>query len=192
MTCEVLARRAASTGSSWSFVDVEDDLAAEWAPHAAAAGAIVIDKSAAFRDGRPVCPLVVAEVNPDDLHDRPEGIVSCPNCTTMVLVTAIAPLHRAGHIERMVVSTYQSVSGAGTAGIRELAEQWTKGAGQEDVLRRAGAIDGAIAPGEQWDVPDRRQRDPAGGLTDATLGTRRRSGSSSRRAGRSSTSPICA
>jgi aspartate-semialdehyde dehydrogenase len=128
VTCEVL-RDGCFDGLDLVFVDVEDDLAREWAPRAAAAGAIVIDKSAAFRD-HPGVPLVVAEVNPEDLGDRPEGIVSCPNCTTLVLVTAIAPLHRAAHIERMIVSTYQSVSGAGTAGIHELAEQWTKGAGQ--------------------------------------------------------------
>jgi aspartate-semialdehyde dehydrogenase len=151
VTCEVL-RDGCFDGLDLVFVDVEDDLAREWAPRAAAAGAIVIDKSAAFRD-HPAVPLVVTEVNPEDLADRPEGIISCPNCTTMVLVTAIAPLHRAAHIERMIVSTYQSVSGAGTAGIHELAEQWTKGAGQEDVLRRAGAIEGAITPGEQWDRP---------------------------------------
>ena len=96
----------------------------------------MIDNSAAFRMD-PDVPLVVAEVNPDDLHDRPKGSSSCPNCTTMVLVTALAPLHRAAGIERMVVSTYQSVSGAGQSGIDELAEQWTKGAGQEEVLRRA-------------------------------------------------------
>jgi aspartate-semialdehyde dehydrogenase len=151
VTCEIL-RDGCFDELDLVFVDVDDDLAREWAPRAAAAGAIVIDKSAAFRMDADV-PLVVAEVNPEDLAERPAGIVSCPNCTTMVLVTAIAPLHRAAHIERMVVSTYQSVSGAGTAGIRELAEQWTKGAGQEDVLRRAGAISGAVQPGEVWDRP---------------------------------------
>jgi len=151
VTCEVL-RHGCFDGLDLVFVDVDDDLARTWAPRAAAAGATVIDKSAAFREDTDV-PLVVAEVNPEDLSDRPQGIVSCPNCTTLVLVTAIAPLHRAAHIERMIVSTYQSVSGAGTAGIRELAEQWTKGAGQEDVLRRAGAIAGAITPSEVWDRP---------------------------------------
>ena len=85
-------------------------------------------------------PLVVAEVNPEDVRVMPKGIVSCPNCTTMVLVTALAPLHRAAGIERMVVSTYQSVSGAGQAGVHELDEQWTKGAGQAERFRRAGAI----------------------------------------------------
>jgi aspartate-semialdehyde dehydrogenase len=83
----------------------------------------------------------------------PKGIASCPNCTTAVPLTAIAPLHRAAGLERMVVSTYQSVSGAGQSGLRELDEQWTKGDGRSDVLRRAGAIDGAITPGEVWDRP---------------------------------------
>jgi len=151
VTCEVL-RDGCFEDLDLVVVDVDDDLSAEWAPQAALAGAIVIDKSAAFRMD-PDVPLVVAEVNPEDLADRRRGIVSCPNCTTMVLVTALAPLHRAATIERMVVSTYQSVSGAGTAGIRELAEQWTKGSGQEDVLRRAGALPGALEPGEQWDRP---------------------------------------
>ena len=71
----------------------------------------------------------------------------------MVLLTALAPLHRAAQVERLVVSTYQSVSGMGVAGIRELDEQWTKNAGRSDRLRRAGAIDGGIEPGEIWDKP---------------------------------------
>ena len=61
----------------------------------------------------PDVPLVVAEVNPDDMRNMPKGIASCPNCTTMIPVTALAPLHRAARIDRMVVSTYQSVSGRG-------------------------------------------------------------------------------
>jgi len=151
VTCEVL-RDGCFDGLDLVVVDVEDDLALEWVPRAVAAGARVVDNSAAFRMDDDV-PLVVAEVNPEDVAELPRGIVACPNCTTMVLLTGIAPLHRAAHIERMVVSTYQSVSGAGTAGMHELAEQWTKGAGREDVLRRAGAVAGAIAPGEVWDRP---------------------------------------
>jgi aspartate-semialdehyde dehydrogenase len=99
----------------------------------------------------PDVPLVVAEVNPGDLAALPAGIAACPNCTTMVLVTALAPLHRAAAIERLVVSTYQSVSGAGQPGMRELAEQWTKGAGHEETLSRAGAI--GVEPGEVWPAP---------------------------------------
>ena len=151
VTCEVL-RDGCFDGLDLVVVDVEDPLALEWAPRAAAAGAKVVDNSAAFRMD-PEVPLVVSEVNPDDVHEAPKGIISCPNCTTMVLVTALAPLHRAAGIRRMVVSTYQSVSGAGQAGIHELAEQWVKGAGQEDTLSRAGAIEGALEPGEVWSKP---------------------------------------
>ena len=138
-------------GLDFVFVDVDDPIAAEWAPQAAGAGAVVIDKSAAFRMDADV-PLVIAEVNPADAHDRPRGIVATPNCTTMVLLTGIAPLHRAARIRRMVISTYQSVSGAGLAGVRELDEQWTKQAGQADRLSRAGA-EGALEPGEVWGRP---------------------------------------
>jgi aspartate-semialdehyde dehydrogenase len=121
--CEVL-RAGCFDGLDLVVVDVDDPLAAEWAPVAAAAGATVVDNSAAFRMDDDV-PLVVAEVNPDDMASlrrrrrlgrpspqEPEparatlgsrGIASCPNCTTMVLVTALAPLHRAATIERLVV-----------------------------------------------------------------------------------------
>lgn len=151
VTCEVLDD-GCFDGLDLVVIDVEDPLALEWAPKAAAAGATVVDNSAAFRM-EPDVPLVVAEVNPDDVHDAPRRIVACPNCTTMVLVTALAPLHRAAGIERLVVSTYQSVSGAGQAGLDELAEQWTKGAGREESLRRAAVVTGALESGEVWDRP---------------------------------------
>ena len=151
VVCEVL-RDGCFDGLDIVVIDVDDPLALEWAPRAAAAGARVVDNSAAFRTDADV-PLVIAEVNPDDLRDMRRGIVSCPNCTTMIPLTALAPLHRAAGIERLVASTYQSVSGAGQPGLHELEEQWTKGAGQMERLRRAGAIDGAIEPGEQWDRP---------------------------------------
>jgi aspartate-semialdehyde dehydrogenase len=151
VACELL-RPGCFDGLDLVIVDVDDPLALEWAPPAAAAGAQVVDNSAAFRM-EPDVPLVVAEVNPDDLQSMPRGIASCPNCTTMVLVTALAPLHRAATIDRMVVSTYQSVSGAGQAGMHELDEQWTKGAGQSERLARAATFDGMLEPGEQWDRP---------------------------------------
>ncbi|HEY7437824.1 MAG TPA: aspartate-semialdehyde dehydrogenase [Acidimicrobiia bacterium] len=149
--CEVLAPECFD-GLDIVIVDVDEPISEEWSPRAAAAGAKVIDKSAAFRMERDV-PLVVAEVNPADMQDMPRGIASCPNCTTMVLVTALAPLHRAATIDRMVVATYQSVSGAGVSGIEELAGQWQKYGGATDELRRAAAIDGFITPGEIWDKP---------------------------------------
>ena len=159
MLCEVLAP-GCFDGLDLVIVDVDDPIAAEWAPVAAAAGAKVIDNSAAFRMD-PDVPLVVAEVNPEDLRDLPKGIASCPNCTTMVLVTALAPLHRAAGIERMVVSTYQSVSGAGVRGIEELEGQWAKLDGATEQLRRAATVDGLIVPGQVWSEADRGQRDPA-------------------------------
>lgn len=149
--CEIL-RPDCFDGLDLVIVDVDDPLALEWAPRAAAAGARVVDNSAAFRM-EPDVPLVVAEVNPEDLRDLPRGIASCPNCTTMVLVTALAPLQRAAGIERLVVSTYQSVSGAGAPGIAELDSQWTKFSGQAEELRRAATVDGLIAPGEVWAKP---------------------------------------
>ena len=151
VTCEVL-RDGCFDGLDLVIVDVDDPIALEWAPRAAAAGARVVDNSAAFRND-PDVPLVVSEVNPDDLRELPKGIVSCPNCTTMVLVTALAPLHRRAGIDRMVVSTYQSVSGAGQPGMHELDEQWTKGAGRAEHFRRAGVGPDASAPGEVWDRP---------------------------------------
>jgi aspartate-semialdehyde dehydrogenase len=99
----------------------------------------------------PDVPLVIAEVNPDDVRDMPRGIVSSPNCTTTVPLVALAPLHRAAGIRRMVVSSYQSVSGAGQPGIRELDEQWTKGAGRADHFLVAGRE--PLEPGEVWDRP---------------------------------------
>jgi aspartate-semialdehyde dehydrogenase len=151
VACELL-RDGCFDGLDLVIVDVDDPLAEEWAPVAAAAGAKVVDNSAAFRMD-PDVPLVVPEINPEDLQRMPKGIASCPNCTTAVLVLALAPLHRAAGLERVVTATYQSVSGAGQAGLRELDEQWTKGDGQADALRRAGALDGAVAPGEVWDRP---------------------------------------
>ena len=151
VTCEVL-RDGCFDGLDIVIVDVDDPLALEWAPVAAAAGARVVDNSAAFRM-EPDVPLVIAEVNPEDLAVLPRGIAACPNCTTMVLVTALAPLHRAAGIDRMVVSTYQSVSGAGAPGIAELDAQWNKFAGDSESLRRAATVDGLISAGDVWSKP---------------------------------------
>jgi aspartate-semialdehyde dehydrogenase len=94
----------------------------QYAPKFAAAGAVVIDNSSAFRQDADV-PLVVAEVNPDALDDIPRGIVANPNCSTMQMLVALAPIHRAVGIERINVATYQSVSGAGRSGLEELGRQ---------------------------------------------------------------------
>lgn len=94
----------------------------QYAPRFAAAGAVVIDNSSAFRQDTDV-PLVVAEVNPEALAERPRGIISNPNCSTMQMMVALAPLHRAVGIERINVATYQSVSGAGREAMEELGRQ---------------------------------------------------------------------
>jgi aspartate-semialdehyde dehydrogenase len=93
----------------------------EWAPRFADAGAIVIDNSSRWRMERDV-PLVVAEVNPDAL-ERHHGIVANPNCSTMQMVVALEPIHQAAGIERLVVSTYQAVSGTGRKAVEELIAQ---------------------------------------------------------------------
>jgi len=151
VTCEVLAP-GCFDGLDLVIVDVDEPISEEWSPQAVAAGAKVIDKSSAFRMD-PGVPLVIAEVNPDDLRSMPKGISSCPNCTTIVPVTALAPLHRAARIDRMVVSTYQSVSGAGQAGLHELDAQWTKLAGRSDDLSHAGALPSPVVEGEVWSKP---------------------------------------
>ncbi|MCX7799620.1 MAG: aspartate-semialdehyde dehydrogenase [Fimbriimonadales bacterium] len=93
----------------------------EFAPHAIAAGATVIDNSSAFRM-EPDVPLVVPEINFDSI---PEGcrLIANPNCSAIILLMAVHPLTRLGRVERLVVSTYQSASGAGAAAMRELEEQ---------------------------------------------------------------------
>ncbi|MGH8105210.1 MAG: aspartate-semialdehyde dehydrogenase [Arenimonas sp.] len=94
----------------------------EYAPKFAAAGAIVIDNSSAFRNDDDV-PLVVSEVNPDALNSIPRGIIANPNCSTMQLMVALAPIHRACGITRINIATYQSVSGTGQKAMEELGKQ---------------------------------------------------------------------
>jgi aspartate-semialdehyde dehydrogenase len=94
----------------------------EIAPRVAAAGAIVIDNSSAWRMD-PDVPLVVPEVNADELARIPKGIVANPNCTTMAAMPVLAPLHREAGLRSLTVSTYQAVSGAGREGVEELAVQ---------------------------------------------------------------------
>ncbi len=99
----------------------------ELAPALAGGGALVIDNSSAWRRD-PQVPLVVPEVNAEALEEIPKGIVANPNCTTMVAMPVLAPLHEVAGLVRLVVSTYQAVSGAGLKGVAELEEQVTKAA----------------------------------------------------------------
>jgi len=98
------------------------DTSKAFAPKFAAAGAVVIDNSSAFRYDDDV-PLVISEVNPDAARNRPRGIIANPNCSTMQMLVALAPLHRRAGIVRINVSTYQSVSGAGRSAMEELGRQ---------------------------------------------------------------------
>jgi len=92
------------------------------APRFVAAGATVIDNSSAFRKD-PDIPLVVSEVNPQDIRNLKHGIIANPNCTTMAAMPVLKPLHDEAGLVRLVVSTYQAVSGSGLAGVRELHDQ---------------------------------------------------------------------
>jgi len=94
----------------------------ELAPRFAAAGATVIDNSSAWRMD-PDVPLVVSEVNPEEVHNAKKGIIANPNCTTMAAMPVLMPLHRKAGLVRLVASTYQAVSGGGLAGVEELGMQ---------------------------------------------------------------------
>jgi aspartate-semialdehyde dehydrogenase len=109
-------------GIDVAMFDVPDEISAEWAPIAASRGAVVVDNSGAFRMDVDV-PLVVPEVNPQEVKNRPRGIISNPNCTTLSMIVALGALHRDYELKELVVSSYQAASGAGQAGIDILREQ---------------------------------------------------------------------
>ena len=111
----------------------------EYAPKFAAAGAVVVDNSSAWRKD-PEVPLVVSEVNPHAIKDRPKGIVANPNCTTMAAMPVLKPLHDRYGLTRLVVSSYQAVSGSGLAGVKELEGQ-ARSALEQDVAKLA--VDGS-------------------------------------------------
>ncbi len=123
-------------GTDIALMSAGGTIAKEWAPKIAAQGCLVIDNSSAWRMDRQV-PLVVPEVNADALNDIPKGIIANPNCSTAQLVVALKPLHDLFTIKRVVVSTYQSVSGAGKEGMDELFTQ-----------TRAVFVADPIAPGK--------------------------------------------
>ncbi len=121
------------------------------APRLAAAGAIVIDNSSAWRMD-PDVPLVVPEANVDALSSIPKGIVANPNCTTMVAIPVFKPLHDAAGLNRLVVSTYQAVSGGGIEAVRELSEQLAKTVDRAaDLTFDGGAVD--FPQPSVYDVP---------------------------------------
>ncbi|MGA6165724.1 aspartate-semialdehyde dehydrogenase [Amycolatopsis magusensis] len=106
-------------GVDVAMFDVPDEISAEWAPVAAARGAVAVDNSGAFRMDDDV-PLVVPEVNADKLGERPRGIIANPNCTTLSMMAALGALHREFELTELVVASYQAVSGAGKEGVDRL------------------------------------------------------------------------
>jgi aspartate-semialdehyde dehydrogenase len=134
-----------------ALFDLPDDLSREWVEIAAARGATVVDNSGAFRMD-PDVPLVVPEVNPEAVRDRPRNIISSPNCTTLAMIVPMAALHREVPIERMILASYQAASGSGKGGIDELVEQTATIAKDEDTARRGAAGD-ALEAGETFPHP---------------------------------------
>lgn len=116
----------------------------EFAPKVAAAGAIVVDNSSAWRKD-PDVPLVVSEVNSEDVFNTPKGIIANPNCTTMAAMPVLKPLHTAGGLLRLKVATYQAVSGSGVAGVSALADQ-IAAAGDPRGLALDGSAVAALDP----------------------------------------------
>ncbi len=139
-------------GVDLAMFDVPDEVSAEWAPVAAQRGVVVIDKSGAFRMDSQV-PLVVPEVNPDAAFDRPRGIISVPNCTTLSLIVVLAALHRAFGLRELVAASYQAASGAGQAGTDALYDQLAKIAGNRTLGQRAGDVRAAIPEDEPFGAP---------------------------------------
>ncbi|MBQ0985459.1 aspartate-semialdehyde dehydrogenase [Streptomyces sp. F63] len=138
-------------GVDVAMFDVPDEVSAQWAPVAAAKGAVAVDNSGAFRMD-PDVPLVVPEVNPHAARIRPRGIISNPNCTTLSMIVAMGALHAEFGLSELIVSSYQAVSGSGKEGVDTLREQIGKVAGTElgtqpgDVRRVVGDLGPYPAP----------------------------------------------
>jgi aspartate-semialdehyde dehydrogenase len=109
-------------GIDIAMFDVPDEVSLKWAPIAASKGCVVVDNSGAFRMDKDV-PLVVPEVNPDQVKNRPKGIISNPNCTTLSMIVAMGALHREYALKELVVASYQAASGAGQSGLDILRKQ---------------------------------------------------------------------
>ncbi|MGA1082408.1 MAG: aspartate-semialdehyde dehydrogenase [Candidatus Nanopelagicales bacterium] len=110
--------------------DVPDEVSAQWGPVAASKGVVVVDNSAAFRMDNQV-PLVVPEVNAEEIANRPKGIIANPNCTTLSMIVALGALNRKYKVKELVVASYQAASGAGVSGIETLQKQIIEVAGKD-------------------------------------------------------------
>lgn len=128
------------TGLDIALFSAGASVSRQYAPAVAAAGAIVVDNSSAWRKD-PEVPLIVSEVNPEDAFNTPKGIIANPNCTTMAAMPVLKPLHDAAGLQRLKVATYQAVSGSGLAGVRALADQVAAAVEPERL-----ALDGSVLP----------------------------------------------
>jgi len=130
-------------GVDVAMFDVPDEVSKEWAPVAVARGAVAVDNSGTFRLDDDV-PLVVPEVNGEQVRNRPRGIISNPNCTTLSMIVAIGALHRAYGLTDLVVSSYQAASGAGQEGVDTLHDQIAKVSTDRTLGSRAGDVRAAV------------------------------------------------
>ena len=126
-------------GVDVALFDVPDDVAARWAPVAAAAGAVVIDDSAAFR-GDPDVPLIVPEVNAPAARTRPRGILANPDSTTLTMIVALGALHSEWCLEELHVASYQAVSGSGRQGVETLRSQLAAVTGHPELGSQPGDV----------------------------------------------------
>ena len=141
-------------GVDVAMFDVPDEVAAQWAPIAASRGAVAVDNSGAFRMD-PDVPLVVPEVNPAQVRNRPKGIISNPNCTTLTMIDALGALHAGWGLIELVVSSYQAASGAGKAGIDRLYDEIEVLSGNRELGQHAGDVRAAVSDklGEESPFP---------------------------------------
>ncbi|WP_371782026.1 aspartate-semialdehyde dehydrogenase [Streptosporangium subroseum] len=130
-------------GVDIAIFDVPDEVSATWVPIAAERGAVVIDKSGTFRMN-PEVPLVVPEVNPEAARERPLGIISTPNCTTLSMMAAMGALHEQYGLRELVVASYQAVSGSGVAGSARLYDEIEALAGDRTIGQTAGDVRKAL------------------------------------------------
>jgi aspartate-semialdehyde dehydrogenase len=130
-------------GVDVAMFDVPDEISAQWAPVAAAHGAVAVDNSGAFRMD-PDVPLVVPEINPEQVRNRPKGIIANANCTTLAMIVAVAPLHREYGLKELVLASYQAVSGAGKIGIDTLLDQIDRISGDRNLGSRSGNVRQAV------------------------------------------------
>ncbi len=130
-------------GVDVAIFDVPDAVSAQWVPIAVDRGAVVVDNTAVFRTEHDV-PLVVPEINPEQVRNRPRGIVANATCTTTAMIVAVAPLHREYGLRELVLSSYQAASDVGQAGVDTLHRQLVKIVGDRGLGSRPGDVRQAV------------------------------------------------